>query len=44
MISRSIFAYGKEHLILCSALDISDFTATKSSLLKMQEELAVKNK
>lgn len=24
MISRSVFAYGKDHLILCSALDISD--------------------
>lgn len=44
MISRSVFAYGKDVLILCSALDISDFTAAKSSLLKMQEELAVKNK
>lgn len=43
MITRSAFAYGKDHLILCSALDISDFTTVKSSLLKMQEELAVKN-
>lgn len=44
MISRSVFAYGKESLILCSALDISDFTVAQSSLLNMQEELAVKNK
>ncbi|WP_294472783.1 response regulator [uncultured Bacteroides sp.] len=44
MISRSVFVYGKEHLILSNALDISDFTTTKSLLLKMQEELADKNK
>lgn len=44
MITRSVFAYGKDRLILCSALDISDFTAAQSSLLKTQEELAVKNK
>lgn len=44
MITRSVFAYGKEQLLLCSSLDISDFTAAQSSLLKAQEELAVKNK
>lgn len=44
MITRSVFAYGKDRLMLCSALDISDFTAAQSSLLKTQEELAVKNK
>ena len=44
MITRSIFAYGKEQLLLCSSLDISDFTAAQSSLLKAREELAVKNK
>lgn len=43
IITRTLFSFGTEKLVMTSALDISELRATKSSLLNAQDELARKN-
>lgn len=43
LITRTLFTFGGEKLILSSALDISELTETQSSLLQTKHELAHKN-
>ena len=41
--TRTPFRFGDERFILCSAQDISELEATRTSLLRTQYELARKN-
>ena len=43
VITRTLFSFGEEKLILNSALDISELKETQSSLLHTKDELARKN-
>lgn len=43
VITRTLFSFGEEKLILNSALDISELEETQSSLLHTKDELARKN-
>ena len=43
VVTRTLFAFGEEKLILGSALDISELKETQSSLLHAKDELARKN-
>ena len=43
IVTRTLFAFGKERLVMSSALDISELTETRLSLLNAKDELARKN-
>ncbi len=43
VVTRTLFTFGEEKLILASALDISELKETQSSLLHAKDELARKN-
>ncbi len=43
LVTRTVFSFGSERLILSSMLDISDLAETRDSLLHAKNELAVKN-
>ena len=43
VVTRTLFAFGEEKLIMGSALDISELEETQSSLLHAKDELARKN-
>lgn len=43
VVTRSLFTFGGEKLILASALDISELTQTRASLLHAKDELVHKN-
>lgn len=43
VVTRTLFAFGAEKLVMASALDISELKETQSSLMHTQDELARKN-
>ena len=43
LVTRTVFAFGRERLILSSMLDVSDLAETRDSLLHARDELAMKN-
>lgn len=43
IVTRTMFTFGQEKFILSSALDISELTETKKSLMNIKNELANKN-